>query len=127
MTSKCEQLAGVMFESVYPRLIEVMKHLNLKETVVIAVGSKKILFNVDGSIKWVETNGTTACREDYSKSKFTCPAMKIYKDVKQYVTYCNAMMDKIVELEKEMICIEEAIERASKIGVTYERKVITEK
>lgn len=44
-----------------------------------------------------------------------------------YVAHCNAMMDKIEELEKMAEKIDVAAERASKIGLVFVRVVLTEK
>ena len=127
MEFKCEILAKRMSDIVYPKLVEVMLHLNMKDVNVEAKGSKKMSINIDGAIKWFNKDGQESCRVDFKKSPNVCPAMKSYDDISLYTAYCNAIMDKIIDLENRIVEVQSTIDRTGKIGLTYERRVIIEK
>jgi hypothetical protein len=127
MEFKCEELAKIMFDSVYPRLLELMRHINVDEVKMNPEGSKQVLFNDEGLVRWMNSNGAESCSEKINPGKGICPVLNSYSDSSLYINYCNAMMDKIEELERELNKFDIVIERASRIGVTYERKILIEK
>lgn len=104
-----------------------MGHNAFKEIVVVSKNSKDVTLTIEGRLLWKNEKGDICVEHDYREKGNVCPAYGTYDDNDIYIDYCNAMMDKIPELEKKLGKINKAIERASKIGVMCERKVLTEK
>lgn len=128
MMYKCEQLARLMADSVYPRIIELLSHTGQKELkVTLGEGFCDITLNVSGEIKKLNTDNTVRRAFEPYQEKGICPIFQSYTDSASYIHYCNFIMDTIPPLEKEVAIIDKTLERASHIGVTYERKILIEK
>lgn len=136
MEPDCEKLANLMVEVVYPKLLDLMKHNSMKEVKIFFKGAKTIHFHDSGLLQWVGTDGHIANCSGYVAKK--CPGFNNYGEKSaidndygsangMYVAHCNAIMNRIEELEKAQNIILGAINRASKIQLVYERKVLMEK
>ena len=128
MEPKCQQLAKLMADSVYPRLLELITHIGYdKLRLKIGSGFCGVVFFQTGVFQKMNTDDTVRYTFKSFQEINICPIFGTYTNPDDYLNYCNVVMDKLPNLERELFRVEKVLERATTIGVTYERKVIIEK
>jgi hypothetical protein len=127
-----------MTEVVYPKLFDLMEHNDMKKVVIKLKGANDLTINNDRKVTWEQPTADVAQNEEtpeYEIKPDCDPVFRSYGNKKglyasendMYVSHCQAVMDKIVHMENMTSKIDDAIERASKIGLVFERVVLTEK
>lgn len=128
MEPKSEQLAKLMIDSVYPRILQLLlDNGDVELRVKIGSGFCDVTFNSLGVIKKINADGTLRKEYEPYQTLNVCPVFHSYSESGDYLNYCNIMMDQIIELEKKVAKVDKVLDRARNVGVTYERKLLTEK
>jgi hypothetical protein len=131
---KCIKLLAIMCDTVYPKLFELMEHNDMKSVTIELNGANNLVISIDGKMIW-EKPGINDVVNEYKLTNDSDPVFRSYSNLQKiysgqndmYVAHCQVVMDKIEELEKLSSKIDMAIERAGKIGLVFNRVVLTEK
>ncbi len=134
-------LSELMAGEIYPRLIDALKKLGM-ESVCFEGVNNWLTFHItlSGEIQFVIKNTETKEIKIHSKLKFAgknqCPlfAETTHKPLEKYESpfpkykvYCEAIINKLEELEKNFTDADSIIKKIESMGVSLQRSVMIEK
>ena len=135
MESKSEELSKIMADVVYERLFYLMEHNCMEQVTITLGGAKDLCISSKRKVRWKPPEDEVDVIDWIDMKNGIDPVFGAYGNKRgiyssvndMYVEHCNAVMDKISELEKILTKVNKTLERASSIGLVYERKILTEK
>ena len=140
--NQCVELATIMANTVYPRLVDLMTKLGMEEIRFEEIkGLKHCCFTIDYKIHFFNISEGDKHKEKKDiyeikcKGKVICPYFdKELGNVKEfqspsekYLPFCMAAINSLNVLEKKLLEIDEVLEVARNISMPLNRIVLTEK
>ena len=132
-------LSELMSQNIYPRLIEALKKLGMEEvrfeeingwrTLCITLTGKIQFFSIEDKLKKniyeLDFSGKKECplfskNSNKNTTEYESPFPK-------YKIYCETIINKLEELERNFVDASELISRIENMGVSLQRKVMIEK
>lgn len=133
-------LSELMIDVIYVRLLDVMKKLGIEEVRFSEINSwKQFCITLDGKLQFftlTSEGGKDNIYELIFFDKKKCPlfnedankSVKIFESpLFNYLNYCEAVINKIEELEIHLTTAESLISKIQNIGISIERNVYIEK
>ena len=133
-------LSELMIDVVYVRLLDVMTKLGMEEVRFSEINTwKQFCITLDGKLQFFSLTSDGSKTDIYElifSDKKKCPlfdkdankSVKIFESpLFNYVNYCEAVINKIEELEIHLTTAESLILKIQNIGVSIERNVYIEK
>lgn len=133
-------LSELMIDVVYVRLIDAMKKLGMEEVRFSEINAwKQFCITLDGKLQFFSLSSDGSKTDIYELifyDKKKCPlfdrdsnkSVKIFESpLFNYINYCEAVINKIEELEIYLTTAEHLISKIQNIGISIERNVYIEK
>lgn len=133
-------LSELMIEVVYVRLFDTMTKLGMEEVRFAEINTwKQFCITLDGKLQFFTLTSDGKKENLYELNFYNekkCPFF--YKDgnksikafespISNYINYCEAVINKIEELEIQLNNVESLISKIHNIGISIERNVFIEK